>query len=208
MLSPDWAAGYNRRMSSQSLTRPAVGRQRTPHRFTVDEYVQMIDFGILDKYDRVELIRGEIIEKMTIGDPHATCVRRLNWLLTTRAGKHALLSIQSPVRLADSMPEPDVAVLKPRDDFYLSGTPRSADVLLLIEVADSTLEFDRDVKRELYAENGITEYWIVDLNDGAVEVHRQPRPDGTYADVQTKRRGEQLDVAALPGITLAVSEIL
>src|SRR5262249_8994808 len=154
----------------------------TPHRFTVDDYVQMIDSGFLGKYDRVELIRGEIVEKMTIGDAHAACVRRFDRILNALVGDGAIISVQSPIRLADSRPEPDVALLRIRDDFYASGAPLPLDIYLVVEVADSSIEIDREVKRPLYAENGIIEYWIVDLNSSAVEVHRQPRPDGTYSD--------------------------
>jgi len=178
------------------------------HRFSVDEYEQMIERGILTEDDRVELIRGEIIDKMSIGDEHAACVKRLNRLSSRMLGDRAVVSIQDPIRLADSAPEPDVALAKPRDDFYASGKPRAADVLLVIEVADTSLDADREVKRPLYAENGIAEYWIVNLGEACIEVHRQPRPDGTYQEVRTLRRGQTLDVAALPGCTLAVDQVV
>src|SRR4051794_17446086 len=100
------------------------------HRFSVDDYEQMIEFGILTENDRVELIRGEIIDKMPIGDPHIASVNRLNRLLNRRVGDLAIVSVQNPIRLADSEPEPDVALLQPREDFYASGKPRPADVLL------------------------------------------------------------------------------
>jgi Uma2 family endonuclease len=195
-------------MSSQSLTFPAPLQPRTRHRFTVDEYEQMIEFGILGENNRVELIRGEVVDKMPIGDRHVACVNRLNRLLSRRVGDRAIVSIQNPVRFPDSEPEADATLLRPREDFYDSGKPRPADVLLLIEVADTSLLVDRDEKRPLYANAGIVEYWIVNLNDDNIEVHRQPRPDGTYADVQTKRRSAHLDIAALPGVTLAVDEVL
>lgn len=178
------------------------------HRFSVDEYEQMIESGILTENSRVELIRGEILDKMPIGDHHFASVNRLNRLLNRKVGDEAIVSIQSPIVLADSEPEPDIALLQPRDDFYASGKPQSADVLLLIEVSDTTLEFDREVKRPLYAEAGISEYWIVNLNDDCLEVHRLPQADGTYRDVQTWKRGQEIDIAALPGIVLAVDDIL
>ncbi len=178
------------------------------HRFTVDEYEQMIDFGILNENDRVELIRGEILDKMPIGDRHCACVKRLNLRLTVGVGGRALIGIQDPVRFDDSEPEPDVSVLRPQLDFYAAGKPRPADVLLLIGVADATLDHDREVKRALYAMAGIPEYWIVNLIDDNVEVYRRPQPDGTYADVQVLRAGQQVEIAALPGLILAVDEIL
>ena len=112
------------------------------------------------------------------------------------------MSVQNPILLADSEPEPDVALLRPRDDYYASGKPQAADVLLAVEVSDTSLDYDRDVKRPLYAQAGITEYWILNLTDECLEVHRQPQPDGSYRDLQTLRRGEQVTVAALPGVTL------
>jgi Uma2 family endonuclease len=181
---------------------------RAHHRLSVNDYEQMIERGILTENDRVELIRGEIIDKMSICDRHAACVKRLNSLFSGLVRGNALVSIQDPIRLADSEPEPDVALLRPRADFYATGKPQPADVLLAIEVADSSLDYDRDVKRPMYGEAGIAEYWIVNLIDECVEVHRQPQPDGTYRDVQTLRRGQQVDVALLPATTIAVDDLI
>jgi Uma2 family endonuclease len=168
----------------------------------------MIQVGILDENDRVELIRGQLVAKMSIGDEHAARVKRLNRQITISAGARAIVGVQDPVRLADSVPEPDISLLRPRADFYASGSPTPADVFLIVEVADSSLDYDRDVKGPLYAENGIAEYWIANLVDRCLEVHRQPRPDGTYAAVQTLRPGDTTDVVALPGVTVAVADIL
>lgn len=181
---------------------------RVYHRFTVDEYEQMVATGILTEQDRVELIRGEILAKMTIGDPHIACVLRLNWLLSQLAAGRALVSIQNPIRLSDSMPEPDVALLRPRADFYRSGKPRPPDIFLVIEVADTSLDFDRETKRSLCAEAGIVEYWIANLVDQCVEVHRQPRPDGSYAVVQIARPGQQIEIEALPGVIVSVDQLM
>jgi Uma2 family endonuclease len=183
-------------------------QSRVRFRFSVDDYEQMIKFGILTENDRVELIHGEILEKMPIGPQHAACVKRLNRLLTQLSGKAAIVSVQDPVRLTDSEPEPDVALLPPRADFYASANPQAADVFLLIEVADTTLEFDREVKGAMYAAAGIAEYWIVNLNDDCLEVYRQPTAAGTYGDVQILRRGQQITVAALPGVAVAADEVL
>ena len=162
---------------------------RTRYRFTVDDYEQMIERGILDENDQVELIRGEIIEKMPIGPSHCACVKRLNTLLNSVADGRWIVGVQDPVRLGDSEPEPDISLVRPRIDFYEDANPGAADVLVLIEVADTTLDFDRDVKLPLYAEAGIAEYWIVNLIDSCVEVHRGPSADGTYADSQTMAKG-------------------
>ncbi len=183
-----------------------VSHLRVGHHFSVDDYEAMVAHGILSENDRVELIRGEVLEKMTIGDPHAACVNRLNQWFVRHVGDNAVVSIQNPVRLLDSVPEPDVTVLRPRADFYSSGKPRPADVLLLVEVSDSSLPFDRDVKGPLYAENGIAEYWVVKLQDICIEVHRRPQPDGRYADVRTVGRGESIEVAALPGCVFRVDD--
>jgi Uma2 family endonuclease len=178
------------------------------HRFTVDEYEQMVSHGILTENDRVELIRGEIIDKITVGPGHGACVKKLNRLFGSLVDSRAIVSIQDPIRLRDSEPEPDVALLVLREDFYGTHNPTPADVLLVIEVSDTTLEYDRTVKRPLYAESGIVEYWIVNLEEECVEVHRQPAPDGAYADVTRFRRGDRLEVSALPGCTFLVDLIL
>jgi Uma2 family endonuclease len=168
----------------------------------------MIQIGILKEHDRVELIRGEIVAKTPIGNPHIASVNRLTRIFSRRLGDDAIVSVQNPIALADSEPEPDVVLQRPRDDFYASGKPKPTDLLLVVEVADSSLEKDREVMRPLYAENGIVEYWIVNLVDRCLEVHRQPRPDGTYADVRTLRGGDSIDIVALPGVTIAVSDIV
>ncbi len=181
---------------------------RTRHRFTVDDYEQMVEYGILTENDRVELIRGEIVTKMPIGDQHIACVNRLNRLFGRRVGESAIVSIQNPIRLPDSEPEPDLALLRPREDFYASGKPQPDDIFLVIEVADTTLDYDREDKRSLYAEAAIPEYWIVNLVNRCLEVYRQPRPDGHFADVNSIYAGQEIDVIAIPGISVAVAEIL
>lgn len=179
-----------------------------PFRFTVEQYDQMIETGILTEDNRVELIRGEIVPKMAIGDAHSACVDRLNWRLNRAIAAQAIVRVQNPVVLADSEPEPDISVVKFRADFYETGRPRPADVLLVIEVGDAIFERDRDEKAPLYAENGIPECWIIDLNSDTVFVHRGPQPDGTWTTVTTHGRGDTLTVAALPTVTVAVADIL
>jgi Uma2 family endonuclease len=183
-------------------------RNRAAHRFTVDTYDRMIEDGYLTKNDRVELIRGEIVAKMPIGRKHSAAVMRLNPLFQQTFGIQVLLSIQGPIVLEDSEPETDVALLKPRDDYYVEFKPRAEDVLLAIEVADSSVDDDRDVKGPLYAENGITEYWIVNLDEDCLEVYRSPRPNGTYRKKQILHRGDKVEAAAFKGTAFIVAELL
>jgi Uma2 family endonuclease len=179
--------------------------RRAPHRFTVTEYDRMIDVGILKEDTRVELIRGEIVAKMPIGDAHIACVDRLNRLFVRAVSDDVTVSIQNPVRLADSEPEPDLVLKRTGDGAY--GKPGPEDILLLIEVAESSLEDDREVKAPLYAENGIAEYWIVNLADRCLEVCRAPRANGSYSDVRTLRPGDRAEVAALPGVGFDVASL-
>lgn len=180
---------------------------RAHHRFSLADYAQMIDLGILTENDRVELIRGEIIEKMSIGELHAACVKRLNRIFSTRLAQRACVGVQDPIRLADSEPEPDISLLKPRDDDYATSHPEPDDVLLVVEVAEASLDFDRNVKGPLYAENGIAEYWILNLIDRALEVHRAPDAGGRYADVRILKSGDATDLVRLPGTSLLVADL-
>ncbi len=168
----------------------------------------MGEVGILSPRDRVELIEGELIAMAPIGANHAGTVIALFEALAAAMRGRALVSPQNPVRLSDrSLPQPDYAVLVPRPDRYRTAHPRPHEVLLLIEVADSSLEYDRDVKRALYARHGIRELWIVNLVDGDVEVCRSPGPDG-YASVTTVGRDGVLEAGLLPGAGIKVAEIL
>jgi Uma2 family endonuclease len=181
---------------------------KSSYRYTVEKYDRMIEAGILTKSDRVELIRGEIVSKMPLGDQHVATVNRLTFALTSRFHGRALLQIQCPIRLSDSEPEPDASVVEFRPDFYASGKATPANVLLLIEVAESSLEIDRDVKATLYAENGVREYWIVNLNDRQIKVFRQPQANGTYLDRSIRRLGDQIDLLAFPGVMIPVDDLL
>jgi Uma2 family endonuclease len=177
-------------------------------RYSVDDYEEMIRLGVLTKRDRVELIRGEIVAKMPIGPKHAGCVNRSIQLFARVLGRAAIVASQNPVRLLDSEPEPDLSLLRPREDFYASGHPEPPDIFLIIEVADSSLHDDRTIMKSIYAESGIAAYWIVNLVDECLEAHRGPRPDGTYQEERVLRRGESTDIAALPGVVIAVDEVL
>ncbi|MFO0881688.1 MAG: Uma2 family endonuclease [Gemmataceae bacterium] len=176
-------------------------------RFSVAEYEQLGKLGILGEHERVELIRGEIVQKMTIGELHAATVKRINRLFHRLLGEQVLVSVQDPVRLADSEPEPDVALLKPREDFYATGLPTGADVLLVVEVADSSLEYDRQEKGPLYAEAGIPEFWLVNLVEARLEVHRRPQ-GGRYLDCFHRQRGEVVDLVGVPNVVVQVDEFI
>jgi Uma2 family endonuclease len=177
-------------------------------RFTVEEYYRMAEAGILSEDDRVELIDGEVVQMPAIGSRHAACVRRFTQLFSERAANRALVSVQNPVRLSKySEPQPDLAMLRPRGDFYASGHPGPEDVLLIVEVADTSVEYDRTVKVPLYARAAIPEVWLVDLASDIVEVYRRPSTTG-YQIAQRANRRDTLSVEALPGITVSVGDVL
>jgi Uma2 family endonuclease len=167
----------------------------------------MVLTGDLTEDDRVELIRGEIVPKMAAYPPHSGCIKWLIRFFGRLVISRVDLSVHDPVHLADSEPEPDVMLLRPQADLYRSAHPRAEDVLLIIEVADSSLEIDRTVKKEIYAENGIPEYWIANLNDQTLEVYREPRPDGSYAVTFTLRGDQTAEVLALPGVSVTVKDL-
>jgi len=175
--------------------------------FSADEYERMIAAGILAEDERVELINGTIYPMSPIGSWHAACVKRLVLLLIEHLGRSAIVGAQDPIRLSDdSEPQPDVAVLRPREDFYASALPRAEDVLLVVEVAETSLFFDRTVKLPLYAKAGIPEVWLVDLQHEVIERHIRPL-HGRYAEASTFQRGQVLNSPAL-GLSLAVEDIL
>jgi Uma2 family endonuclease len=175
--------------------------------FTVDEYYRMAEIGILSEDDRVELIEGEIINIAPMGDRHANCLRRLDTLLNRRLRETALASTQCPIHINDlTEPEPDIALLKMRDDFYAEH-PRAQDVLVAIEVSYPSTEYDRGVKLPLYARAGITEAWLVDLIEETIEVYTQP-VNGEYRRTERVKRGEPLASLAVPGLELAVNDVL
>jgi Uma2 family endonuclease len=174
---------------------------------TVTEYHRMGEVGILGERDRVELIEGELVARSPIGSYHHGTVNWLNHSLVHAIGERALVSVQGPVRLNElNEPEPDFAILKPRPDFYRDAHPQPSDVLLLIEVADSSLNYDRAVKRALYARHAIPELWIVDLTAGEVEICRQPQADG-YATVNRVGRDGVLEPELLPGVRILASTL-
>jgi len=178
----------------------------THYRFTVDEYERMAVVGILHEDDRVELIDGEIVQMAAIGSRHMFCVNRLTGLLTQAITNPASVSVQNPIRLPnDSEPEPDVVVL--REGITEDAVPSPDDVLLVIEVADSTLAYDRTVKFPRYARAGIAEAWLVDLEGGRIERHSEPGATG-YRLIAILERGDTLVSTVLPAVALSVEAIL
>jgi Uma2 family endonuclease len=177
--------------------------------FTRDEYYAMAEAGILKPKDRVELIEGEIYRMPPIGNRHAGCVNRLvGGFAPLIAAHRAVLSPQNPVDLTDiSEPQPDITLLRPREDFYGESHPTPEDVLLLVEVADSSIGFDRGTKIPLYARCDIPEIWLVDLIKRTLEVHREPGRDG-YRKVQRLRAGDRIAPLAFPDFEIAVESIL
>ena len=175
---------------------------------TVAEYHRMGEVGILTERDRVELIEGELVAMAPIGSQHSGTVNSLTRRLVLAVGDRGVVAVQNPVQLDDlTEPEPDFAVLKPRPDDYRLATPRADEVLLIVEVADSSLAYDRTVKRSLYARHGIPEFWIVNLPAGEVEVCRTPSGDA-YASVLRVGRAGVLEPALLPGVTIPVAVLL
>ena len=177
-------------------------------RFTVAEYYAMADAGILSENDRVELLDGDIIVMPPIGDWHAGGVKFFNNTMLPKLLSRAMIAVQDPVRLDEhSEPQPDIMLLQWRDDFYRSGHPRPADVLLLIEVADTSVGYDRNAKLPVYARAGIPEVWIVNRSARRVESYSEPSGD-TYSTVRHFIPGETIAPQAFPNIVLAVDPII
>ncbi|MCA1594329.1 MAG: Uma2 family endonuclease, partial [Acidobacteria bacterium] len=172
------------------------------------EYERMGVAGIFSEDDRVELIEGEIVEMSPIGKRHAACVGRLTQILALLLQRQVILWIQNPIQLSDfSEPQPDIALLKPRDDFYEHSLPTANDILLLIEVSDTTLEYDRQIKLPLYARSGVPEVWIVNLPDEQIETHAHPS-GGSYQTTGHAARGDELQSHTLADLRLNASDIL
>lgn len=177
-------------------------------RFTVDEYYRMAEAGILHEDDRVELIEGEIVEMPPIGSGHASRVDQIAQLFFQRLSGQATIRVQSPIHLDQrSEPQPDISLLHPKPDFYANAHPGPQDIFLVVEVADSSAEYDREVKMLLYARHGIRECWLVSLDEDVVEAYRSPAPQG-YQHKQQLRRGERVTIEAFPDIELLVDDVL
>ena len=182
----------------------------TRYRFTRDEFVRMGEVGIFHEDDPVELIDGEVMVMAAIGRRHVRRVTRLTRYCSRLVGDRAIVSVQNPVGLAPhDGPQPDLVLLRFREDLYETGDDAGArDVLLIVEVADSSLQYDRTTKARLYADRAIPEYWVLDLNREELLVHRDPSPNG-YRSLQTlSRDGGSLRLAADPAIEIDLTEVL
>lgn len=178
------------------------------HRFTIDDYYAMARSGILTEDDRVELIEGEVLEMTPIDSRHAGCLKCLLRILSDATRGRALVGVQDPVRLDErSEPQPDLVLLEPRDDDYKKSHPGPSDVLLLVEVSGSSLEYDRKVKLPLYARAGIGEVWIVDLEGETIEVCTDPA-GGRYRSSHRAAGDEAIAPQALPGARVVVSDVV
>lgn len=177
------------------------------HAFTVEEYHRMAEAGIFTEDDRVELIEGEVLEMAAIGRRHAGIVNRLTRLFSHGLGDRAVVTVQNPVELGDrSEPEPDLTLAQPRDDFYSEGHPTPAEIFLLVEVTDTSHEYDR-YKIAVYAHHGVPETWQVNLVENLVTVFRDPSPEG-YREVTRVSPGESLSPMSFPDFVIAVSDII
>jgi Uma2 family endonuclease len=177
------------------------------HRLTVSDYYRMGEVGILAPDARVELIDGEIIDMAPPGSLHAATVHRLNTVFVRAMNDAATVLVQNPVRLSEySEPQPDLALLRFRADYYSERHPQAADVLLIVEVADSSLRFDRTTKMQLYATHGIPEAWLVDLRGKRLIRHRVPE-QGSYALVDEPDLATAVEVSALPGLTVDLHKL-
>lgn len=177
-------------------------------RFTVAEYHQLISAGIFGEDDRVELIGGDLVMMSPIGSKHAATVKRTNRILNRLLQDRALIGVQDPLQLDDlSEPQPDLTILAPREDDYATSHPTTDETLLIIEVSDSTADYDRDVKVRTYAHAGIAETWLVDLTAGWLEVYREPSPAG-YKLLRKALPGETVSPLAFPDVVLAVNDVI
>jgi len=176
--------------------------------FTVDEYYRMAEVGILGPEDRVELIEGEIIRMSPIGMHHAGCVNTANRMFITAFGDRVVVSVQNPLRLSNyTEPVPDIVVLKPRPDLYREKRVWAEDALLVVEVADTTLEYDCNVKVPLYAASGVPEVWIEDLKRRRLLVYRDP--DGKHYKTQlVLNREDAVSIATLADVAFTFNDLI
>jgi Uma2 family endonuclease len=177
------------------------------HLISAEEYLRMGEADVFAPDARLELIEGEIIEMAPIHPPHSGRVKKINELFVQRAGGRAIVSVQDPLIISGrSVPQPDLALLRARSDYYTKSHPVVADVFLVVEVADTTLRFDLRTKVPLYARCAIPEVWVLDVNEGAIHVFRE-LGDGAYRSAFVARVGERVACAALPEVVLEVAEL-
>lgn len=186
-----------------------MGEAFVPARYklTIEDYHKLGEVGILDEASRVELIEGELFEMPPIGGPHAWAVNRLNRILIEALGRSADLSIQGPILIPPySEPQPDIVIVQRGTAARENRAPKPEEVLLVIEVADTTLRYDRGAKLRLYAKAGIPEFWIVNVRDACVEMYSNPSVD-SYDDKSVATKTERVAPHALPGVSIEVSAI-
>lgn len=184
----------------------------TAKRFTIEEYHRLIELGFFPEGDRTELIQGQIIEKVAKGKPHAVCCMNLNKQLIVRLSGQAIIRCQDPITLLPhSEAEPDFTLVRNREDNYLSHHPMPDDILLVIEIADSSLDYDRQVKLPLYAEAGISDYWIVNLLEKQLEIYTTPYQKSTgtfdYRQKQVKLPNETVSIPGFEGLILDLNRV-
>ncbi len=186
----------------------AAAPVRERYRFTRREYHAMVAAGIFDEDSRVELVGGDITIMSPINPKHASAVNRLNAVFSAAVAGRALVGVQNPFVIGDdSEPEPDLTLLKPRADYYAAAHPGPNDLLLAVEVANTSLRYDREVKMPLYAASGLAEVWLLNLLDNVLEVYREPGPKG-YRSLQRLSPGDQVSPLAFPDLTLPVAALL
>ena len=185
-----------------------MSRELAKRWITSDEYERIGEAGVFPPDARLELVEGEIYKMSPIGSPHAACVKFLSDLMHSLFAGKLIVSVQDPIRLNDfSEPQPDLALLRRRGDFYRGAHPMPADVLLVVEVADTTVETDRKVKLPLYARAGIQEAWIINIPDQQIEIYTDPAGDSYRIAVQTVR-GERAQSLTLKELSVGVDELL
>lgn len=194
--------------TTTALAAPPAESTPTRRRFTVAEYYAMADAGILSENDRVELLDGDLIVMPPINDWHASKVDLINNTMLPPLQGRAIVRVQNPTRLDNSSePQPDVMLLRWRDDFYEGGHPGPVDVLLLIEVSDTTLSYDRNAKLVAYARSGVPEVWIVNRRDRRIEAYTEPSGNA-YASVRYAAPGESIAPQAFPDVVLDVARVI
>ena len=178
-------------------------------RFTLEEYQRLGETGIIQEDERVELVEGEIVEMSPIGRPHASVVARLTMLFAQRYADRAIVWVQNPLALPRQVSQfqPDLALLKPRPDFYRGKDVEPDDALLVVEVMDSSIAYDRQVKLPIYSRGGVPEVWLVNVNRNTVEVWRDPTPDG-FREQHLVERSGTIAPLAFPDVRLAVQDLV
>jgi Uma2 family endonuclease len=176
---------------------------------SVEEFVALAEKEGWDEDTRVELLDGEVVWMSPINDPHAACVNRVNWLFSRRySDGQALVSVQNPIRIERyDQPQPDVVLLKPRPDFYATATPTPTDIRLLVEIADTTLRTDLGRKARIYANGGVSEYWVVDLNNRVLYVHRAPASGG-YASREVLGVTDRISALFAPEVEFEAARLI